>query len=551
MESDIQIAQKAQKLPIKNITDKLGIPYDFVIPYGHDKAKIDFTKIDKPRQGKVILVTSINPTQFGEGKSTTAIGLVDGLAKINQSVIGALREPSMGPVFGLKGGAAGGGYAQVVPMEDINLHFTGDLHAITAAHNLISAMLDNQLFHGNPLNIDPNNIIWPRALDMNDRALRNIKVCYNKKEKLWRDDHFVITVASEIMAVLCLSTSISDFKHRIEQIIVAYDVNQQPVTVKDLNAAGAVVAIMKDALKPNIVQTLEHNPVLIHGGPFANIAHGNNSIIATQLGQKLADYVVTEAGFGADLGAEKFFNIKCRQGDIAPSAVVIVVTVKALKLHGNVDVSDLKQPNTEAVITGLKNLEKHIETIQSFNAPFVIAINQFADDYPEELEAITDFCDQSHIVWSLCNAWKEGGNGAIDLAEKVVALAQYPIKINHTYALTDTIEQQLRQIVTSVYGGKDIAFTPKALEQLNFIKKQNFQDFAVCIAKTPLSLSDNPKLKGRPTDFTVTFTSFKVASGAKFIIALAGNVMTMPGLPKKPAAESIDVDDNNLITGLY
>ncbi len=551
MKTDIEIAQDYPPLAIDKIADKLNLPTAALIRYGENKAKVKPDLVTSDKNGKIILVTSINPTPFGEGKSTTVIGLVDGLAKLNKSVMGALREPSMGPVFGIKGGAAGGGHAQVNPMEDINLHFTGDLHAITSAHNLISAILDNHLFNGNALNIDVNNIAWPRAMDMNDRALRKIKIAYSKDESLYRDSSFVITVASEIMAILCLATSLNDFKNRVAKVVVAYDINQKPVTVADLKIVGAIATIMKDALYPNLVQTLEHNPIFIHGGPFANIAHGNNSIIATKLATRLADYVVTEAGFGADLGAEKFFNIKCRFGKLKPSAVVIVVTLKALKLHGGIANKNITLTNPEAVALGLDNLRKHIETVTNFNSPFVIALNRFNDDTEEEIAVVADFAKKHNYPYATCNAWAEGGAGAVELAEMVVKAIDKPVEINHTYDLKDPIEKKLNLIATKVYGAQGIEFSETALKQLALIKENNWDDLAVCVAKTPLSLTDNPKIKGRPRDFMIHVSELRVSAGAGFVVALTGSVMTMPGLPKIPSAENIDINDLYQISGLF
>lgn len=551
MKSDIEIAQANPPLPIEAIAEKLNLPLNALIKYGDYKAKIIPDLVPSKKQGQLILVTSINPTPFGEGKSTTAVGLVDGLAKLNKSVIGALREPSMGPVFGIKGGAAGGGKAQVNPMEDINLHFTGDLHAITSAHNLISAILDNHLYNGNKLKIDIDNIVWPRALDMNDRALRSIKIRYDEKHDLYRDSFFVITVASEIMAIMCLSTSLSDFKKRVSKIVVAYNTDQKPVTVADLNIVGAVATIMKDALLPNLVQTLEHNPMLIHGGPFANIAHGNNSIIATSLAMRLADYVVTEAGFGADLGAEKFFNIKCRFGKLKPSAVVIVVTLKALKLHGGVSSKDINKTNLKALEIGLENLIKHIETIKDFGSPFVISLNRFSDDSVAEIQLVEDFCLANNYPYATCDAWANGGDGALELAKEVVNIINKPITINHTYGLADPLEKKLQLIATKVYGAKNIELSSKALSQLQLIKDNGWDNLAVCVAKTPLSLTDNPKIKGRPKDFTIYVSELRVSAGAGFVVALTGNVMTMPGLPKVPSAENIDINEDYEITGLF
>ncbi len=554
MNTDIQIAQKAILNPIENVAKKLSIDEKYIEYYGKDIAKISLeineTLKDKPN-GKLILVTAINPTKAGEGKSTTTIGLVDGLAKINKNVMGTLREPSMGPVFGIKGGATGGGYAQVVPMEKINLHFTGDMHAITSVNNLISAIIDNSIYHGNPLNINPNEITWKRCVDLNDRALRQVTVAQGGKNGVERKDGFNITVASEIMAIFCLSKSLDDFKDKVENVIVAKDYNGCYITIKDLNISGALQLLLKEAIKPNLVQTLENNPVFVHGGPFANIAHGCNSIIATQMALKLADYVVTEAGFGADLGAEKFLNIKCRQMGISANAVVIVATIRALKQHGGVLYEDLKIENTDAVFLGIENLKQHIENIKSYNIPFVIAINKFSQDSEEELNVVLKWCKENNITATLCEGWANGGSGMTHLAEEVVKLCDVDNKFTNTYKLTDSIEEKINKVTTKIYGGKDVIFSEGAQEKLNAYKKNGWDKLPICMVKTPVSLSDNAKLVGRPKEFSIHVNDLSISLGAGFIVVYTGSILTMPGLAKVPAAENMGIDKDGQTYGLF
>ncbi|MDD6560402.1 MAG: formate--tetrahydrofolate ligase [Lactimicrobium massiliense] len=555
MNEDLKIAQAATLEDIETIAAKAGIAKEYLEPYGRDKAKVD-TKIfaslkDRP-DGKLILVTAITPTKAGEGKSTTTIGLVDGLNKIGKKAMGALREPSLGPVFGLKGGATGGGHAQVIPMEAINLHFTGDMHAITTANNLIAAMLDNSIYQGNPLNIDPTKVVWKRCMDMNDRTLRSITIAQDKKTNgVERKDGFVITVACEVMAILCLSKDLHDFQQRIARCVVAYTYDDKPVTVKDIQADGAATVVMKEALKPNLVQTLEHNPVLIHGGPFANIAHGCNSLIATKLALKLSDYVVTEAGFGADLGAEKFLDIKCRIGNLHPSAVVIVATVRALKMHGGVEQENLQTENVEAMLAGAENLQKHIDSIQAFGLPYVVAINKFVKDTPAEVAALLSWCkDHNHPV-CLADGWAKGGAGMTELASCVSELCE---KENHyapIYDVNDSIEDKLTKIATTVYGAKDIEFSDEAKAKIVQFAKYGWDKLPVCVAKTQNSLSDDAKLKGRPRDFTVHVRDLSISAGAGFVVAYTGTILTMPGLPKVPAAVNMGVDENGNTYGLF
>ena len=552
MLTDLEIAQNAKIKPIKEIAKSIGIDEDDLELYGKYKAKIDPNTIKSNKNGKVILVTAISPTAAGEGKSTTTIGLSDALNKIGCQTVVALREPSLGPVMGVKGGACGGGYAQVIPMEDINLHFTGDLHAITCANNLISAMIDNHIHQGNELGIDPGRVIWHRCLDMNDRALRNVIVGLGGRTNgLPREDKFDITVASEIMAVMCLSNSLDDFKEKVSKIVVAYTFDKKPVTVDDIKATGAVTLVMKDALKPNLVQTLEHNPVLIHGGPFANIAHGCNSIIATKAAIKLADYVVTEAGFGADLGAEKFFDIKCRKANIKPSCVVIVATIRALKMHGGVAKEDLNIENVDALMNGICNLEKHIENIKKYNVPYVVAINRFYKDTDNEIKALEKWAlDNNHPV-KLSTVFTDGGNGGVDLAKEVINQINNNTKeFKVLYDVNDTVQNKIKTIAKEIYGAKDVEFTSLAKTQIAGIKKNGFDKLPICIAKTQYSFSDNPKVMGRPTDFTVTVREVKPSIGAGFIVVLLGDIMTMPGLPKTPAANNMDVIDDKIV-GLF
>lgn len=555
MKTDIQIAQEIEMEDISVISRKAKINKDFLEQYGKYKAKIDLSIMDDLRDqqdGKLILVTAISPTKAGEGKSTTTVGLVDGLSSLNKSVIGCLREPSLGPVFGLKGGATGGGYAQVVPMEDINLHFTGDMHAITAANNLVSAVLDNSLYQGNELNIDPQNVVWQRCLDCNDRTLRSITIGQKAKANgIEREDHFCITVATEIMAILCLSESLNDFKQKVGEAIVAYNYQGQPISVKDLGIEGALAVIMKDAIKPNLVQTLENTPVLIHGGPFANIAHGCNSIIATKMALKLADYVVTEAGFGADLGAEKFLNIKCRKAKIKPSAIVLVTTIRALKMHGGQIYEDLKEENVEALKAGISNLEKHMDSLKQFQVPFVVAINRFSQDSDNELRFLQTYLKENNVPYAISNGWAQGSKGMLELSEKVISLCQEPNEFNYLYPLETSIKEKVHKIATAIYGADGVEYTAEALEQISKIEALGYKYLPVCMAKTPVSLSDNEKLLGRPSGFNIHVQEVKVSAGAGFIVVLTGKVMTMPGLPKHPAANNMNVDEKGNIVGIF
>lgn len=554
MLSDIEISQSAKVEKINKIAQKLAINEDYLEQYGSDKAKINlniFKEYENKPDGKLILVTAISPTPLGEGKSTTSIGLVDALCKLNKKALGALREPSLGPVFGVKGGAAGGGYAQINPMADLNLHFTGDLHAITAANNLISACLDNHIFQGNELNIDPDRVVWQRCMDLNDRALREVMVAMEEKKDIaGRKERFNITVASEIMAILCLAKDINDLRSRVDNLILAYTFDNKVITVKDLGITGSVLVLLKDAMKPNLVQTLENNPILVHGGPFANIAHGCNSIIATKLGLKLADYLVTEAGFGADLGAEKFLDIKCREAGLNPSAVVLVATIKALKYHGGVDAKECKLPNLEALKKGIVNLEKHIDTLQKFGLPFVIALNRFDTDTDEELAFLDAWSKENNYPLALSEVFAKGGAGGIELAEKVIATCEQENNFNFLYDLNDSVEDKIFKIASKVYGAKEVVYKKAALAKLEEIKKTNYKDFYICMAKTPLSLTDNAKLVGAPKDFTITVKEIRVSAGAKFLVCLTGAIMTMPGLPKVPLANKIDIDEDNKIHNL-
>ena len=554
--SDIEIANSVQMKPIKEVAEKLGIAEDALSLYGNYKAKISAGQLealkDKP-DGKLILVTAISPTPAGEGKTTTSVGLVDALAAIGKKAVIALREPSLGPVFGIKGGAAGGGHAQVVPMEDINLHFTGDFHAIGVANNLLAALIDNHIHHGNALGIDSRRITWKRAVDMNDRQLRHIvDGLQGKVNGVPREDGFDITVASEVMAILCLSENITDLKNRLEKIIIGYSFEGKPVTAKDLKAGGAMAAVLKDAIHPNLVQTLEHTPALIHGGPFANIAHGCNSVLATKLALKYADYAVTEAGFGADLGAEKFIDIKCRTSGLRPAAVVLVATIRALKMHGGVAKSDLAEENVQAVVDGLPNLEKHLENIQDvYGLPAVVAINKFPLDTEAELQAVYDACQKRGVDVVISDVWANGGAGGKELAEKVVELAEGDNHFQFVYDEEDSIETKLNKIVTKVYGGKGVRLTPAAKRELKQLEELGFSNYPICMAKTQYSFSDDAKKLGAPKDFVVTISQLKVSAGAGFIVALTGAIMTMPGLPKVPASEKIDVDKDGNISGLF
>ena len=555
MLSDLEIAQQAKILKIKEIAAKVGLTEDDLELYGNYKAKIHLDKLNSDKKdAKLILVTAINPTPAGEGKSTTTIGLADAMNKIGKKTVVALREPSFGPVLGVKGGAAGGGYAQVIPMEDINLHFTGDLHAITTATNAIAAMLDNHIQQGNELGIDPTRIILHRCLDMNDRALRNVIVGLGGPTNgVPREDHFDITVASEVMAVLCLASSLEDFKQRIARMVIAYTYDRKPVTVEDIKATGAVTLIMKDALMPNLVQTLEHTPTLIHGGPFANIAHGCNSVIATKTALKMGDYVVTEAGFGADLGAEKFLDIKCRMADLHPSCVVIVATIRALKMHGGVEKKDLAQENVDALLKGITNLEKHIENIGKYNLPYVVAINKFGTDTEAEVTALANWAKVNNHPVALSEVFAKGGEGGVELARKVVEeieLHDGAERFAPIYDAALPIKDKIAAICKEIYGADGVEFTTTAKNQMAAIKRNGWDNLPICIAKTQYSLSDNPKLLARPTNFTITIRELKPSIGAGFIVALSGDIMTMPGLPKEPAANKMDVVNGKAV-GLF
>ena len=554
MKTDIEIAQEATMKPITQIAAQLGLADEDVIPYGRYKAKINHRLIhNAKKQGKLILVTAISPTPAGEGKTTTSVGLADAMNALGKKTMLCLREPSLGPVFGIKGGAAGGGYAQVVPMEDINLHFTGDLHAIGTANNLLAAMIDNSIQQGNPLNIDPRRITWKRCMDMNDRQLRFIvDGLGGKVNGTPREDGFDITVASEVMAIFCLATSISDLKERLSRIVCAYTYDGKPVTAGQIGAAGAMTALLKDALDPNLVQTLENNPAIIHGGPFANIAHGCNSVLATKLSLSLADYTITEAGFGADLGAEKFLDIKCRYAGIAPSACVLVATVRALKSHGGVAKADLSQPNLEAVKAGAANLIRHIDNLKNgFGLPVVVAINAFPTDTKAELDLVERKCNELGVNVALSEVWAKGGEGGKALAEEVVRLCEQPNNFQFVYDADASIEQKLDTIVKKVYHGDGVVLTANAKKQAQQLTDLGFGNLPICMAKTQYSFSDDAALLGAPKGFTVTVRNLKVSAGAGFIVALTGDIMTMPGLPKVPSAEKIDVDENGKISGLF
>ena len=556
MKTDIEIAQKAVMKPIWEIGEKLDITLDELELYGKYKAKISdeyLQKIENHKNGKLILVTAINPTPAGEGKTTITVGLGEAFGKKGKKAVIALREPSLGPCFGVKGGAAGGGYAQVVPMEDLNLHFTGDFHAITSANNLLAAMLDNHIQQGNELQIDTRNIVWKRCLDINDRVLRNIVVGLgNKTDGTVREDHFVITVASEIMAVLCLADDMEDLKHRLGRMIVAYDYSGKPVTAKQLQAVGAMAALLKDALKPNLIQTLEHTPALVHGGPFANIAHGCNSVRATRAALKMADYVITEAGFGADLGAEKFFDIKCRMAGLKPDAVVLVATIRALKYNGGKKKEELNTPDLEALKKGIPNLEKHIENLQKYGVPVVVTLNSFVTDSEEEIQFIRSFCEERDCEFALSRVWELGGDGGIELADKVLeTLEQKQSNFHVLYEDALQVKQKIEMVAREIYGADGVNFSPAANRQIQKLEELSFGHMPVCMAKTQYSLSDDSIKLGRPEHFKITVREVYVSAGAGFIVALTGNVMTMPGLPKKPAAFNIDVDQSGKITGLF
>lgn len=556
MKSDIQIAQEASMLPIQEVASSLGIREDELELYGKYKAKLSDELMedikDRPN-GKLILVTAINPTPAGEGKTTTSVGLGQAFGKLGKKAVIALREPSLGPCFGIKGGAAGGGYAQVVPMEDLNLHFTGDFHAITSANNLLAALLDNHIQQGNELGIDPRQIVWKRCLDMNDRVLRNVVVGLgNKMDGMVREDHFVITVASEIMAILCLADDMNDLKRRLGRIVVAYTFDGKPVTAEDLNAVGSMAALLKDALKPNLIQTLEHTPAIVHGGPFANIAHGCNSVRATKTALKLADYVITEAGFGADLGAEKFFDIKCRKAKLTPDAVVLVATIRALKYNGGVAKSDLAEENLEALKAGIVNLEKHIENLQKYGVPVVVTLNSFVTDTPAETAYVEQFCKERGCEFALSEVWEKGGEGGVALAEKVLDTLENK-KSNFKLLYEDelSLKEKIETVAKEIYGADGVTYSAAAEKELKRITDLGMGHFPVCMAKTQYSLSDDAKKLGRPSGFTINVREVYVSAGAGFVVAVNGSIMTMPGLPKQPAAYNIDVNDEGVITGLF
>lgn len=556
MKTDIQIAQEAEMMPITDVAAQLGIEQEELELYGRYKAKLSDSYMEKIKgrpDGRLILVTAINPTPAGEGKTTTSIGLGQAFARLGKKAIIALREPSLGPCFGIKGGAAGGGYSQVVPMEDLNLHFTGDFHAVTSANNLLAALLDNHIQQGNELNIDTRQIVWKRCEDMNDRALRNIVVGLGgKTDGFVREDHFVITVASEIMAILCLADDMKDLKERLSRIVVAYNYAGEPVTAGDLQAVGAMAALLKDAIKPNLVQTLEHTPALVHGGPFANIAHGCNSVRATKTALKIADYCITEAGFGADLGAEKFFDIKCRAAGLKPDAVVLVATVRALKYNGGVAKTDLNVENLKALQKGIVNLEKHIENLHKFGVPVVVTLNSFITDTEEEISFVRRFCLERDCEFALSRVWEKGGEGGLELAEKVLeTLEKKESHFELLYKDSENLKNKIETVAREIYGAGNVNFAPSALKQLSKLEELGFGHFPVCMAKNQYSLSDDPKLLGRPVGFELNIREAYVSAGAGFVVVLTGAVMTMPGLPKQPAAHSIDVDDNGIITGLF
>ncbi len=556
MKTDIEIAQEATMLHIREVAAKAGISEDDLEYYGKYKAKISddwYEKNKNNKDGKLILVTAINPTPAGEGKTTTSVGLSQAFNKLGKKCVVALREPSLGPCFGIKGGAAGGGYAQVVPMEDLNLHFTGDFHAITTANNLLAALLDNHIQQGNELGIDPRSVIWKRCLDMNDRVLRNIVVGLGKKsDGVVREDHFVITVASEIMAILCLAEDMADLKDKLSKIIVAYNYKGEPVTAGDLKAVGSMAVLLKDAIKPNIIQTLEHTPAIIHGGPFANIAHGCNSVRATKYALKMADYVITEAGFGADLGAEKFFDIKCRKAGLKPDAVVLVATVRALKYNGGVAKADLSKENLDALKKGIVNLEKHIENLKQYGVPVVITLNEFSSDTEAELSFVKSFCEERGCEFALSKVWEKGGEGGIELAEKVLkTLDEKKSNFKPIYEDSASLKEKIETVATKIYGAKDVFFTTEALKMLDKLTALGFANLPVCIAKTQYSLSDDPTLLGRPEGYTLNVREVYISAGAGFVVVLTGQVVTMPGLSKEPAAYRIDIDENGVIKGLF
>lgn len=556
MKSDIEIAQEAELVHIKEVAEKLGINEDELEFYGKYKAKISdelWESVKDREDGKLVLVTAINPTPAGEGKTTTSIGLGEAMALLGKKAVLALREPSLGPCFGIKGGAAGGGYAQVVPMEDLNLHFTGDFHAITSANNLLAALLDNHIQQGNQLGIDPRQVVWKRCMDMNDRALRNIVIGLGSKmDGMVREDHFIITVASEIMAVLCLADNMEDLKRRLGRIIVAYSFDGNPITADDLHATGSMAALLKDAIKPNLIQTLEHNPAIVHGGPFANIAHGCNSVRATKTALKLGDIAITEAGFGADLGAEKFFDIKCRKAGLKPDAVVLVATIRALKYNGGVPKADLAKEDLESLKRGIVNLEKHIENLQKFGVPVVVTLNSFVTDTKEEIAFVENFCKERNCEFALSEVWEKGGEGGIELAKKVLDTLEH--KEAHFKPLYDdemSLMDKIKTIATEIYGADDVTYSKAALKELKHIEEMGMGNFPVCMAKTQYSLSDDASKLGRPTGFTVNVREVYVSAGAGFVVAITGSIMTMPGLPKVPAANNIDVTNDGVITGLF
>ena len=553
MLSDIEIIKQSKMKKITTLIDKYDIKPEEVSLYGENIAKLDLSVLDRlkdKKDGKLILVTAITPTPTGEGKSTTTIGLVDAMNKVGTKTIGAIREPSLGPVFGVKGGAAGGGYAQVNPMVEMNLHFTGDLHAMTTANNLVSAVIDNYLFQGNPLNINPEKITWKRCLDLNDRALRKVQVGLSMSKETPRYDYFNITVASEIMAMLCLSKSITDLRERLDRSIVAYTYDDKPVTIKDLGITGSLLVLLKDALKPNVIQTLENNVMFVHGGPFANIAHGCNSILATKMALKLSDYVVTEAGFGADLGAEKFLDIKCREAGLKPSLVVLVATIKALKYHGGMPLKNLKEENVDALAKGIKNLEKHCDTVKQFGIKTVIAINKFHTDSDAEIEFIQNWSKEHNIPVSLSEVFAKGGEGGIDLANKVIENINDECNYEPLYDLNDSIYDKIFKIASKAYGANEVIYADSVKEEIEKLQKSDKKDYYICMAKCPNSLTDNPKIIGAPKDFAITIRDIRVSTGAKFIICLTGEVMTMPGLSKEPMALKIDIDENYNVFGL-
>jgi len=556
MKTDIQIANEAEIKPIIEIAKKLNIKEDYLELYGKYKAKLSddlWKEVKNNNDGKLILVTAINPTPAGEGKTTTTVGLGQAMGKLGENAIIALREPSLGPCMGIKGGAAGGGHAQVIPMEDINLHFTGDIHAVSIAHNLLSAMLDNHLQQGNELQIDPRQIVWKRVVDMNDRALRNVVVGLGgKMQGVPREDGYMISVASEVMAILCLAEDLNDLKKRLGQIIVAYTYNGEPVTAKDLKAEGAMAALLKDALKPNLVQTLENTPAIMHGGPFANIAHGCNSVRATKYALKLADVVITEAGFGADLGAEKFLDIKCRKAKLKPDAIVLVATIRALKYNGGISKDELSKEDVEAVKRGFVNLEKHIENLKQYNVPIVVTLNTFVTDSDAEVNFVKNSCETLGCEFAISEVWEKGGEGGIELAKKVLhTINTKESSFAPIYNEDDRIENKIETIAKKIYGANGVDYSLKAKKSIQKINELGLSNVPVCIAKTQYSLSDNPKLLGRPENFKVTISDIRISAGAEFIVALAGNIMTMPGLPKRPAAENIDIDINGNISGLF